>query len=132
MKCPNCEQDVLVHDVRSVPYTYKGKTILVDEVAGDYCNFCKEIIHLRDHEDCAERIRAFRDEVDASPDAPAYVRHARIQLGLSREEAGELLGGGAEGFGRYESGEEAPPTALVKLLGLLERRPELLEDLRSA
>jgi HTH-type transcriptional regulator/antitoxin MqsA len=131
MKCPNCEQDVLVHDIRTVPYTYKGKTILVDEVAGDYCNFCKEIIHLHDP-DCSERINAFRAEVDASPDAPAYVRHARIQLGLSREEAGELLGGDGDAFARYESGEDAPPTALVKLLGLLERRPELLDELRTA
>ena len=38
----------------------------------------------------------------------------------------------ASAFSRYENGKTEPPLALVKLLKLLDRHPELLNEVRTA
>jgi HTH-type transcriptional regulator/antitoxin MqsA len=43
-----------------------------------------------------------------------------------------FLGGGVNAFSRYENGKTKPPLALVKLLKVLERHPELLAEVRAA
>jgi HTH-type transcriptional regulator/antitoxin MqsA len=45
---------------------------------------------------------------------------------LDQREAAEIFGGGVNAFSRYESGKTKPPLALVQLVKVLERRPELL------
>ena len=45
--------------------------------------------------------------------------------------AAELFGGGVNAFSRYETGRTRPPLALVKLLGLLDRHPELLDEIKA-
>lgn len=40
--------------------------------------------------------------------------------------------GGVNAFSRYETGKTRPPLALVKLLKLLDRHPELLDEVRAA
>lgn len=42
------------------------------------------------------------------------------------------FGSGVNAFSRYENGKTEPPLALVKLLKLLDRHPELLNEVRSA
>jgi len=46
-------------------------------------------------------------------------------------EAGEIFGGGANAFSRYENGRTLPPVALLKLLRVLDRHPELLDEIRA-
>jgi HTH-type transcriptional regulator/antitoxin MqsA len=46
-------------------------------------------------------------------------------------EASEIFGGGVNAFSRYETGKARPPVALVKLLRVLDRHPELLEEVRA-
>ncbi len=41
-----------------------------------------------------------------------------------------MFGGGPNAFSRYENGKTKPPLALVKLLMVLDRRPNLLNELR--
>lgn len=41
------------------------------------------------------------------------------------------FGGGVNAFSRYETGRTKPPVALVKLLKLLDRHPNLLDEIRS-
>jgi hypothetical protein len=41
-------------------------------------------------------------------------------------------GGGVNAFSRYENNKTKPPLALVKLLKVLDRHPELLAEIRSA
>lgn len=53
-------------------------------------------------------------------------------LRLDQREAAALFGGGVNAFSRYETGKTKPPLALVQLLRLLERHPELLEEMRQA
>ena len=52
--------------------------------------------------------------------APQEIRRIRETLGLSRAEAGQLLGGGPRAFAKYENGSTKPSAAIVKTLKMLE------------
>ena len=55
-----------------------------------------------------------------------------IQTHLDQREAAEIFGGGVNAFSRYENGKTKPPLALLKLLKVLDRHPELLEEIKAA
>jgi len=57
------------------------------------------------------------------------IRRIRRKLGLSQVAAGRLTGGGHNAFSRYERGEAAPLPAVINLFRLLDKHPELLNDL---
>lgn len=40
--------------------------------------------------------------------------------------------GGVNAFSRYENGKTNPPLALIKLLKVLDRHPDLLEEVKVA
>ena len=51
-------------------------------------------------------------------------------LGLTGFAILEIFGGGVNAFSRYETGKTKPPLALVKLFKLLDRHPDLLNEVR--
>ena len=133
MKCPACAAAVLVRETRNVPYRYKGEDTTIPDVAGDYCPACRESVL-----DPAESARvmaamlAFNRRVNADAVDPAFIASVRRKLALDQREAAEIFGGGVNAFSRYENGRTRPPRALVKLLQVLDRHPELLQEIRSA
>lgn len=133
MKCPVCGAAKLVHDTRDVPYTYKGETTTIPAVAGDFCPACAEVVL-----DSAEAdrygmaVRAFNKQVNAAIVDPAFIASVRKKLALDQREAAEIFGGGINAFSRYENGKTKPPLALVKLLKVLNRHPDLLAEVRAA
>lgn len=46
--------------------------------------------------------------------------------------AAEIFFGGDHAFSRYENGKTKSPLALVKLLKVLDRHPELLDEVKVA
>ncbi len=133
MKCPCCGAAELIHDTRDVLYTYKGETTSIPEVTGDYCPACGESILDREQGDrYSELIGLFRQEINAAYVDPKYIAKVRKKLDLDQREAAEIFGGGANAFSRYEKGKTKPPLALVKLLKVLDRHPDLLEEVRAA
>ena len=50
--------------------------------------------------------------------------------GRRQRQAADIFGGGVNAFSRYETGRTKPPLALVKLLRVLEKHPELLDEIR--
>ena len=74
----------------------------------------------------------FNKQVNASIVDPAFIAGARKKLALDQREAAEIFGGGANAFSRYENGKTKPPLALVKLLKVLDRHPDLLAEIRTA
>jgi len=54
------------------------------------------------------------------------------QLALDQREAAEIFGGGVSAFSRYENGKTKPPLALVELLTVLVRCPDLLNEIRTS
>lgn len=60
-----------------------------------------------------------------------FIDFVRKKLALYQREAGEIFGGGVNAFSRYENGMTKPPLALVKLLKVLDRHPDLLNEIRT-
>ncbi len=133
MKCPICAKAELVHDTRDIPYTYKGESTTIPGVTGDFCPACGEVIL-----DAAESVRSsammldFNKQVNASIVDPEFIVSVRKKLALDQREAAEIFGGGVNAFSRYENGKTKPPLALVKLLKVLERHPDLLAEVKTA
>lgn len=133
MKCPICGGAKLVHDTRDMPYTYKGETTTISAVTGDFCPACGEVIS-----DMAESVRTsalmleFNKQVNAAIVDPAFITSVRKKLALDQRQAAEIFGGGVNAFSRYENGKTKPPLALVKLLKVLDRHPDLLDEIKAA
>jgi len=133
MKCPCCGAAELIHDTRDIPYVYKGETTLIPAVTGDFCPACGEVILNREHGDrYSELMELFQREVNAAYVDPAYIVNVRKKLDLDQRQAAEIFGGGVNAFSRYEAGKTKPPLAMLKLLKLLDRHPELLNEIRMA
>jgi HTH-type transcriptional regulator/antitoxin MqsA len=132
MKCAACGAAELVHDTRELPYTYKGEITTIPDVVADYCAACGESVL-----DAAESARvsaamlAFNRQVNASIVDPDFIANVRKKLALDQRAAAEIFGGGVNAFSRYENGKTKPPLSLVKLLKLLDRHPELLDEVRT-
>lgn len=132
MKCPVCGAAELIHDTRGLPYTYKGETTVIHAVTGDFCPACSEAILDREQGDrYSELIGMFQRQVNAAYVDPAYIARVRKKLHLDQREAAEIFGGGINAFSRYENGKTKPPLALVKLLKVLDRHPELLNEVKT-
>jgi HTH-type transcriptional regulator/antitoxin MqsA len=77
-------------------------------------------------------MQAFNKQVNAAIVDPGFIVRVRKKLDLGQREAAEIFGGGINAFSRYETGKTKPPLALVNLLKVLERHPDLLNEVRSA
>lgn len=133
MKCPVCGAAELVHDTRDQTYTYKGETTTIAAVTGDYCPACNEsLTTLEESHRVMSAMRAFSQQVNASMVDPGFIATVRKKLALDQREAAEIFGGGVNAFSRYETGKTKPPLALIKLLQLLDRHPELLSEISTS
>ncbi len=133
MKCPSCGAASLVHDTRDLPYTYKGETTILPQVTGDFCPACDEsILDAEASRRTMSLMLEFNKQVNASIVDPGFIASVRKKLDLDQKEAAEIFGGGVNAFSRYENGKTKPPLALVKLLKVLDRHPDLLDEVRAA
>ena len=133
MKCPSCGAAKLVHDTRDLPYTYKGESTVLPQVTGDFCPACDEsILDAAESRRTMNLMREFTKQVNASIVDPEFIVRVRKKLDLDQREAAEIFGGGVNAFSRYENGKTKPPLALVKLLKVLDRHPDLLPEVRGA
>ena len=132
MKCPSCGASNLVHDTRDLPYTYKGETTILPQVTGDFCHACDEsILDAEESRRTMSLMLEFNKQVNASIVDPEFIASVRKKLDLDQKEAAEIFGGGVNAFSRYENGKTKPPLALVKLLKVLDRHPDLLAEVRA-
>jgi len=132
MKCPVCGAAELVHDTRDLPYTYKGETTVIPAVTGDFCPACSEsILDATESDRVMREMRAFSRRVNAAIVDPEFIASVRKKLSLDQRQAAEIFGGGVNAFSRYENGKTKPPLALVKLLKVLDRHPDLLDEIRT-
>lgn len=133
MKCPNCGAAKLGHDTRDLPYTYKGESTVLPKVTGDFCPACGEgVFDAAQSRRVSALMREFSKQVNASIVDPEFIIGVRKKLDLDQREAAEIFGGGINAFSRYENGKTKPSLALVKLLKVLDRHPDLLPEVREA
>ena len=132
MKCPVCGAANLIRDTRDIAYTYKGVSTMLPAVTADFCTACDEsITDASQTKRVMDLMLSFNKQVNAASVDPSYITTVRKKLDLDQREAAEIFGGGVNAFSRYENGKTKPPLALVKLLKILDRHPDLLAEVRS-
>ncbi len=132
MKCPSCGEAKLVRGTHDLPYVYKGRTLTLEHVTGEFCPACGEsILDAEESRRTMALMKEFNVSVNAELADPAFILSVRKKLNLDQREAGEIFGGGTNAFSRYETGKTKPPVALVKLLKVLYQHPELLQEVRA-
>jgi HTH-type transcriptional regulator/antitoxin MqsA len=132
MKCPYCGEAQLKKGTRDLPYTYKGEQTLIKAVRGDFCPACDEVVlDSSESERTSELMLKFNKEVNSAYIDPAFIMQVRKKLHLDQREAAEIFGGGINAFSRYENGKTKPPLSLVQLLRVLDRHPELLDEIKT-
>src|SRR4029077_16784447 len=127
MKCLACHKGTLTKKVKSQLFTYKDKSITLEQ-PGLWCDFCEEGI--LSGEDIAQTEKVF-NKFKATVDnllKPSQIRHIRKDvLRITQKQASKIFGGGKNGFSRYERGETQPLPAVSNLLKMFERHPEDLK-----
>jgi HTH-type transcriptional regulator/antitoxin MqsA len=133
VRCPNCEKADLVNGTRNLPYTYKGEQTMIDNVTGSFCPACGEaVLELVEATRTSKAMLEFNRQVNAASVDPQFIVDVRKKLNLDQREAAQLFGGGVNAFSRYENGKTKPPLALVQLLRVLDRHPNLLPEIKGA
>ncbi len=127
-ECLNCGRGNLRHAVKGVPYEYKGHENIVSKVSGWHCPHCHEVeFDTGEGKRFAEAIKRIAAEVDARE--AGELARIRKKLKLTQKEAARITGGGPNAFSRYERGKARPLSAVTNLFRLLDRHPELLNEL---
>ena len=122
-----------MQDTRERPYTYKGESTVLPAVSGAFCPVCGEgVLERAESNRISAALLAFHKEVNAALVDPQFIAQVRKKLALDQREAAEIFGGGINAFSRYENGKTKPPLALVKLLKVLDRHPDLLAEVKAA
>ena len=112
-------------DVRPFVVRYGGESLTVD-LPGYYPDGDGESVHVGDDLQAAdEALRTLKRKVHGEP-----VRRLRKKLKLTQREAGRLFKVGEKAFDKYERGLVEPSGPTLQLLKLLDKHPELLDELR--
>lgn len=120
----------LRRDVRPFTLTYKGESITFD-MPGWYGDRPDDGVF--DPEDMKVSDRAL-NRLKARTEGllePEEIRRIRKKLGLTQENAGQLIGGGPRAFQKYETGDALPSRAISSALVLLDNDPKALTVLEA-
>ena len=134
MKCPTCGIGNVNLDTRDMPYTYKGKSTTIRGVSGRYCDNpeCREVVmEMGESIRTTQEMLAFNKKVNAKLTPIDLLANVRQRFKLTQQQAARVFGGGANAFSRYESGKTKPPLALVKLFRILDKHPDLFQEVSS-
>lgn len=127
--CPACAKGQLVREVHTARFEYRGKVCEYEQL-GDWCTFCGEAVLSGD--DMAATESALVDFMrQVEEEQAGELMRIRKKLKLTQKQAAALTGGGHNAFSRYERGEAKPLPAVMHLFRLLDRHPELLDELKS-
>jgi HTH-type transcriptional regulator/antitoxin MqsA len=128
--CLQCDDGTeLVLATKNVTVAAKGVTRVVPDVYGWHCPECGEVEFVdqensRRHMDALDAVWKEAREREA-----LEVRAIRKKLGLKQSDAARIFGGGINAFSEYERGKTQPHKSTVLLLRLLDRHPDLLDEL---
>ena len=121
--------EILTRSVRSFVVAYKGVSLTV-ELPGYYPAGEGDGIHVgKDMAVVDVALRTLKEQVDGTP-SPATIRRVRTKLNLSQRDAGALLKVGENAFDKYERGLVEPSGPTSQLIKLLDRHPEMADELR--
>jgi HTH-type transcriptional regulator/antitoxin MqsA len=121
--------EILTRGVRPFTVAYKGESMVVD-LPGYYPASDGDGVHVGEDMAAVDAaLRILKEKIDGVP-APETIRRIRAKLKLSQREAGSLFKVGENAFDKYERGLIEPSGPTIQLMTLLEKHPELLDELR--
>jgi HTH-type transcriptional regulator/antitoxin MqsA len=128
--CMNCDsrKGMTRFEDKTFVVTHAGMRTKIEGLSGRRCAACGDVefdaVSARRYAAAGDAL-VLRDQARQSKE----IRRIRRKLGLSQVAAARLTGGGHNAFSRYERGEATPMPAVVNLFRLLDKHPELLNDL---
>jgi HTH-type transcriptional regulator / antitoxin MqsA len=130
MKCPGCGHGEMVQKTQDEKLSFGGQSLTLHDMKGEFCPECGEGVwdaesYRRYAEAQTALLRAVKGDVSAD------IRRIRKKLKLTQIELSQVFGVGKLAFSRYERGKTQPPAPLVKLLKLVERHPDLMNEIRD-
>lgn len=126
--CLNCEKGDMVRGKKNAMIKYRGHHATVRAIDGWHCPECGEIEFAgKEGERYAEAMEKLRQKVDS--EEAAELARIRKKLKLSQRRAAAIAGGGVNAFSRYENGKAKPVAAVVNLFRLLDKHPELIDEI---
>ena len=91
---------------------------------------CREVVMDKDESvRTSKEMLEFNKKVNAELTPIDLLTRVREQLNLTQQQAAKVFGGGPNAFSRYESGKTKPPVALIKLFAVLNRHPDLFQEI---
>ncbi len=121
--CPICNSDKMGEEIITKNFEYKGHTLVIPNYKIYKCQNCEETfpdsIRLKQIE---KDIRDFHRKTDALLSSDE-IKHIRTGLGFTQEKFGEILGGGAKAFARYENGTITQSRPMDNLLRVIWHYP---------
>jgi HTH-type transcriptional regulator/antitoxin MqsA len=128
--CLNCEKSDMIRGKKDCDFAYRGHHVTVRAVDGWHCPECGEVeFSGNEGTRCSEALEKLRLRVDAEESAELV--RIRKKLKLSQRRAAEIAGGGVNAFSRYENGKAKPVAAVVNLFRLLDKHPELIDEITA-
>lgn len=129
--CTNCHSVHLIRTSKDILVTGCTPPEIVPAVKGWHCPDCGAVML------CSKEKSVWKAD-NSHNRAPAFVKQAafiqdmRIKLSLTLQQAQETFGGEEGSFRKYEQMEAIPPKAIVLLLRILEKHPDLLPEIRAS
>ncbi|MDP2810222.1 MAG: type II toxin-antitoxin system MqsA family antitoxin [Rhodocyclaceae bacterium] len=129
--CLQCDDGTLLkHGRKDKVITIDDLSATVPAVFGWHCPVCGECeFDEGEGKRFSAALAALRKSVNEK--RQTEMRAVRKKLGLRQADAGRIFGGGASAFSEYERGKTQPHKSTVLLLRLLDRHPELLQEVMS-
>ena len=128
--CLNCEKGDMARGKKDSMIEYRGHHATVHAVDGWHCPVCGEIEFAgKEGERYAKAFEKLRLKVDV--EEAAELTRIRKKLKLSQRRAAAITGGGVNAFSRYENGKAKPVAAVVNLFRLLDKHPELIDEISA-
>jgi HTH-type transcriptional regulator/antitoxin MqsA len=131
--CLQCDDGTLLeHKTKDVSIAIDDLSVVVPAVQGWHCPVCGEIEFTEQESSQRYSAALAALRITANKHRAESLRAMRKKLGLRQSDAGKLFGGGVSAFSDYERGKTQPHKSTVLLLKLLNKHPELLDEVKTA
>jgi len=129
--CCGAAKGMTRFEAEAMPVTYRQFSRMVHGLSGWRCGECSEVEF---DPESAIAYGQVGDQLlhDAQQCVAQEMRRIRRKLNLTQKSAVAILsGGGHNAFSRYERAEVEPPKPLMVLMSLLDRHPDLVEEVKA-
>jgi len=130
IQCTSCGNFAMIRDENHTEViTHNGESVTLTGLSGWFCSSCGD--GWFDNDSSIRVSEAGDGLVLKNRELRSQeVRRIRKKLGLTQKEAADIFGGGPNAFSLYERGKIEPHTSTLKLLHLLDRNPNLVDEIK--